>query len=276
MSDLFLEQIHEGHIGSSKMKALTQSCAYWPGFSKDIENYVQRCQSCTVYKKTADKPPLTEIANQATEPYEVISVDLTGPSQSTQGKTLLTIIDHYSRYPEVYILHRVSSRDIMEALRANFSKFGIPQKLLSDNGTPFVSSEFETFLSMLGVKHIYSANYHPIANGCIERFHYTLKSRLNRIFYDQTVSLQAAIDKVLFDIRSTPNAITGDTPFFRLFSHNMRTKLSLLTKSDVFSASRDASKEYRNKYLGRIVQYYPNDFIFYRKGAGQLFSGQAK
>ena len=164
----------------------------------------------------------------------------------------------------------------MEALRANFSKFGIPQKLLSDNGTPFVSSEFETFLSMLGVKHIYSANYHPIANGCIERFHYTLKSRLNRIFYDQTVSLQAAIDKVLFDIRSTPNAITGDTPFFRLFSRNMRTKLSLLTKSDVFSASRDASKEYRNKYLGRIVQYYPNDFIFYRKGAGQLFSGRGK
>lgn len=94
LSDLFLEQIHEGHIGSSKMKALTQSCAYWPGFSKDIENYVQRCQSCTVYQKTADKPPLTEIANQATEPYEVISVDLTGPSQSTQGKTLLTIIDH--------------------------------------------------------------------------------------------------------------------------------------------------------------------------------------
>ena len=272
----FLEQVHDGHIGSSKMKALIQSCAYWPGFSKDIEHHVQRCQSCTVYQKTVDKPPLTEIANQATEPYEIISVDLTGPSESTQGKTLLTIVDHYSRYPEVYILHRASSREIMDVLRTTISRFGIPQKLLSDNGTPFVSSEFETFLLTLGIKHIYSANYHPIANGCVERFHCTLKSRMNRITYEQNVSLQAAVDKALFDIRSTPNSMTGETPFFRFFSRTMRTTLSQLTNSRVSSASRDASKEYRNKYKGRVIQYRPNDLIFYRKGAKELFSGRGK
>jgi len=272
----FLDQIHSGHIGSSKMKSLTQSCAYWTGFSNDIDNYVHRCQSCTVFQRTADKPPLTEIANQATSSYEVISVDLCGPSESTQGKILLTIIDHYSRYPEVYILSRGSSHEIMKSLRSSFSKFGIPQKLLSDNGTPFVSNEFENFLANLGIKHVYSANYHPIANGYIERFHSTLKSRINRITYSQSVSFEAAIDKVTFDIRSTPNAMTGETPFYRFFSRPMRTKLSLLSECTASSSSRNASKEYANKYTGRVVSYKVNDRIFYRKGYGTLFNGKGK
>ena len=114
-----------------------------------------------MYQRTADNPPLTEIANQATEPFKIISVDLTGPSESTRGKTLLTIIDHYSCYLEVFILQTASSSKIMVTLCSTFSKFGAPQKLLSDNGTSFVSSEFETFMSTLGINHIYSANYHP-------------------------------------------------------------------------------------------------------------------
>ena len=176
----------------------------------------------------------------------------------------------------MHILNKGSSSEIISALRTTFSRSGIPRKLLSDNGTPFVSAEFENFLQNLGVQHVYSSNYHPISNGCIERFHSTLKSRLNRIFYGQNISLHAAIDKVLFDIRSTPNSMTGDTPFFRFFSRRMRTKLSLLSQSEVSTSPRNAVKEYRNKFRGRLVSYQPNDLVYYRKGAGQLFSGKAK
>ena len=96
-----LEQLHEGHIGSTKMKQMLQAYAFWPGFSKDIDEFVRRCTACTIYQTRDDRPSLTPIADNETAAYNKISIDLTGPSEILKNRTLLTIID--SRYPEVII-----------------------------------------------------------------------------------------------------------------------------------------------------------------------------
>ena len=82
-----------------------------------------RCAACTVHQTQANRTPLEPVANKATSPYDV-AVDLTGPSDTLHGNTLLTIIDFYSRYPEV-----------IEKLSRSFSKFGLPRHLVSDNGS---------------------------------------------------------------------------------------------------------------------------------------------
>jgi transposase InsO family protein len=123
-------------------------------------------------------------------------VDITGPSEATSGKILLTVIDLFSRYPDVFVLRSSSSSEIISNLRKWFSQFGMPENLLSDNGTPFVSSEMHLFLQSIGVHHLRSANFHPQSNGCIERFHRTLKTRLKRILLSQNVTFECALDKV--------------------------------------------------------------------------------
>ncbi len=260
-----LEQLHEGHIGSTKMKQMLQAYAFWPGFSKDIDEFVRRCTACTIYQTRSDRPSLTPIADLETAVYEKISIDLTGPSETLKGCTLLTIIDYYSRYPEAYILNNANSSEIISCLTETFARFGVPKVLISDNGSVFVSKEFETFLSSLGITHIRSSNYHPQSNGTIERLHSTLKSRLKRLQVDSPkhVSISLLINKVLFDIRSTPHSVTGETPFQRFFNRPMRTKLTSLADNPLPSVAptRDVTAEYSKMFKGRNVQYLPGDLV---------------
>ena len=62
-----------------------------------------------------------------------------------------------------------TSRTI-EKLRTIFCRHGIPTQLVSDNGPPFKSEEFNHFMKSNGIKHIRSARYHPATNDLAERF----------------------------------------------------------------------------------------------------------
>ena len=267
-----LLQLHEGHLGTSKMKQLVRSCAYWPGFSADVDDYVRRCQACTVFQKAADRPSLVPISETCQYPYEKIAIDLTGPSEATGGRTLLTIIDYYSRYPEAFVMKSGTAHEILCKLRETFARFGIPRAVVSDNGTVFVSKEISSFFAYLGVSHIRTSNYHPESNGTVERLHSTLKSRINGIMYERGIEFECAMDKTLYDVRSTPNAVTGVTPFQRFFNRPMQTKLVVLTDSPkaTVAPSRDVSKEY-GRFRGRIKAYQVGDLVFFRKGNGRKF-----
>ena len=261
-------------MGTLKMKQLIQSYVYWPGYSKDIDEYVRRCAACTVHSQP-EKPPLTVVAANETQPWKKIAVDLTGGSHEVDGQTFLTVIDYATRFPEVYVLRRGSSFEIIKCLRRLFCTYGLPQYIVSDNGTAFVSGEFEQFLKSCGIGHLKSATYHPMGNSLVERFHRTLKSRIKRIRECSTVDLQVAIDVSLFDIRSSVNAMTGKTPFSALFGRPMSTKFSNIVGNlqHVEAPKRVPELEYkRNKRS--IHKYVPGDLVFFRKGAGSKFRNE--
>ena len=267
-----LDLLHEGHLGTTKMKQLIRSCCYWPGSSKSIDEYVRRCQSCTIHQRKSDIPALTPIADTLKAPYEQVAIDLTGPSTITRGKVLLTIIDYYSRFPEAYVLNSGNAHEILVKLRQTFARYGIPKSMVSDNGSVFKSKEMSDFVKQLGIRHIFTSNYHPQSNGAVERLHSTLKSRLARII-ESGYEWNAALDKVLFDMRSTANAMTGQTPFQMFFGRPMRTKLSALSDCprEVSCPSRDVMGEYRNKLCGRKVKFDVGDDVFFRKEDRTLF-----
>lgn len=60
------------------------------------------------------------------------------------------------------------SEKTIEELRSSFSRFRLPQQLVSDNGPQLVSEEFQSFLCMNGIQHIQSAPYHPSTDGLAE------------------------------------------------------------------------------------------------------------
>lgn len=261
-----LTLLHEGHIGMSKMKHLLRSFAYWPTALSDIENEVKHCDACTRFQNKTDKMPLKSVVEEATRPWETVSIDLTGPSELLQGKTLLTIIDHYTRFPEVVVLRDSSTRCIIESLRNIFARFGFPKHLISDNGTCFTSHEFEHFLESTRTVHRKSSVFFPQSNGLIERFHSTLKTRLRKLFHDNNLTLNTAIDRILYDIRSCPHEMTGQTPFYRMFGRSMRTKMSELMFSSATSSGRNVESEYVKRGNSRIVNYKPGDAVYVKKG----------
>ena len=73
-----------------------------------------------------------------------------------------------------------ASTATVDRLRQTFSTQGLPEIIVSDNGSNFTSKEFETFLKLSGIKHITTAPYHPASNGLAERAVQTVKEGIKK------------------------------------------------------------------------------------------------
>ena len=61
------------------------------------------------------------------------------------------------------------------------TRYGVPQQVVSDRGTQFLSSVFTALTELLGVEHTPTTAYHPECNGMVERVHRRLKDSLRAI-----------------------------------------------------------------------------------------------
>ena len=57
-------------------------------------------------------------------------------------------------------------------------------KLLSDNGSGYVSRAFREYMRVVGLCHVLASPYHPQTNGKLERYHRTLKTEVNQVSYE--------------------------------------------------------------------------------------------
>ena len=69
----------------------------------------------------------------------------------------LVIVDAHSKWIESFPTKNATSTVVIDCLRSVFARFGVPNTVVTDNGTCFVSSEFEAYLKSNGIKHYTSA-----------------------------------------------------------------------------------------------------------------------
>ena len=122
-------------------------------------------------------------------------------------------------------MQSITSTKTIEKLRIVFATHGLPQKVVTDNGPSFVSSEFKEFMVRNGIKHVTSAPYHPSSNGLAERPVQSFKHGTKRISGD---AIQERISKFLFNYRITPHTTTGVPPAQLLMGRKLRSRLDLL------------------------------------------------
>ena len=143
---LVLRELHDGHPGSSQMKALARMYVWWFSMDKDIDQLVHECEVCQQVKPMQPKVPLHPWSWPA-RPWARVHVDLAGPMQ---GRMFLILIDAHSKWLEVCQMSSTSSGATIQHLRAIFSRFGLPETLVSDNGPQFSSEEFKSFCQANG------------------------------------------------------------------------------------------------------------------------------
>ena len=99
-------------------------------------------------------------------------MDLVGPISppSENGhQYILTLVDYATRYPEAITLKRIDTPIVAEALVDIFSRLGIPEEILSDLGTQFVSDCMEEVNRLLSIRHLTTTPYHPMAGLTFQR-----------------------------------------------------------------------------------------------------------
>ena len=153
---------------------------------------------------------------------------------------LLIVVDAHSKWVEAIPTAGSTSHVVIEELRFLFSQFGLPESIVSDNGTCFTSSTFNSFLKQHGIAHITSAPYHPSTNGLAERSVQLVKKGLKKV---KTGSFRSRIAKVLFAYRLLPQMTTGLSPSELLLGRHPRSCLDLLKPNTAERVEHKQSKQ---------------------------------
>lgn len=171
-----VESLHAGHQGVTKTLQRARSSVFWPGLRKRLEEKCLSCEACVTVERSHTKEPL--ISMPVSEfPFEVVGID---PFE-IEGKHYLAVVDYLTKWPVVKQLSVVQSDSIIHALGEVFAEFGIPRRLISDNGPQLTSRKFSEFLRSKGVVHATSSPLHASGNGQAERCIGTLKSMMKKV-----------------------------------------------------------------------------------------------
>ena len=109
-----------------------------------------------------------------------------------------------------------------------FSRLGIPEEILSDQGAQFMSEVMTEVSRLLSIKRLVSSPYHPICNGLCEKFNGVLKKMLKRLCEKRPKDWDRYIDAALFAYREAPQESTGFSPFELLYGRTVRGPMQVL------------------------------------------------
>jgi len=149
------------------------------------------------------KKPWQRFEHEA--PNDLWQMDFKGHFQTHQGQCHpLTLIDDHSRFSlAIQACANERRQTVQERLIEVFRRYGLPERINTDNGAPWGSprnpgelSELGVWLVSLGIRLSFSRPYHPQTNGKDERFHRSLKLEVlkGRHFHD-LAEAQSAFDR---------------------------------------------------------------------------------
>ena len=124
-------------------------------------------------------------------------------------------MDYYSRF-----MMEITSQAVIEKLKSVFARWGIPEELVSNNGTQFKSAMFNEFKAGYGFKHTPSSLHHHQANGSAESGVRISK----RILEQEDPFLTLMAD------RATPVPATRKTPAELIMGRQIRTTIPTMVK----------------------------------------------
>lgn len=261
---------HAPHFGLIKTYEFLKKNYSWYGMFRDAKNFCSNCEACLANKPKSKLTASKFIPKGDLAVGEMISIDIVGklPRSHDCKFYILTIIDHFSRYLEAIPLNNIKSSTIIQQLNKYFAQFGIPKILLTDNGSNFVSSEFEEFLTTLNIEHRKSSIYYPQSNGLIERTHRIMKESLSAM----SNSVCEWSERLLFfklHYNSSKHAVTKFSPAEIFFGRNLNLPSNILQHhtNDVnvpnyikllknhILETREMVKYNENEYFNKHVKY---------------------
>ena len=197
------------------MKSLACSFVWWPGLDQEK---VKKCNICQRSRHQPAKAPMHQW-ELPEHPWSRLHADYAGPFM---GYMFLIVVDAFTKWLEV---KPVKSATTTDQLRSIFATHGLPEMLVTDNGTVFTSMEFQQFMKRNGIRHVKTAPYHPASNGLAERAVQAFKEHMKKSSND---SIETRVARFLFSYRRTPHSTTGIAPAELLLGRLPRSHLDLV------------------------------------------------
>ena len=229
----------------TKCRERAKMSVWWPGISCDIQSKVSNCEFCQENLRRKRKEPLitTPLPERV---WKKIGVDLC----EHEGKQFLVVIDYYLRLPEITYMSSTTSNAVINKLKDIFARWGVPDKIVSNNGPQFSSDQFRKFSQEYDFKHTTTSPYYPQANGEAD----------NRVRIAKTILRQHDPFLALMSYRAaTPHSATVASPCQLMMGREIRILLPTLEsnlKPVVPNQEAVTSKDAKTKTT--YLQYFDN------------------
>ena len=242
-----LIEIHHswGHSGIIKTLELITRNYWWPHMKKDIEKCIKSCHTCQTTKpdrrKRAAPLQLNEIPG---EPWRIISVDLMGPLPESKGNDMImVVVDRFTKKSYFLPTHqKVTAQGIATLFRDNvWRDHGIPEKVISDRGTMFISKFMKELCEILGIKQNASMAYHPQTDGQTERVNQEVKEFLTMFVNYKQDNWSDWLSVAQFCHNDRQHSATGHSPFFLNYGYHPRKGL-------------EPPREYKVEAVGEFIK----------------------
>ena len=167
-----LADVHGGECGSHASirtlvgKAFRQGF-YWPTALQDATELVRRCEACQFHAKQIHQPAQSLQTIPLSWPFAVWGLDILGPFPRALGgyEHLYVAIDKFTKWTEAEPVVKINKQSAIKFIRGLVSRFGVPNRIITDNGTQFTSDAFLEYCGDIGIQICFASVAHPRSNG---------------------------------------------------------------------------------------------------------------
>ena len=221
---------YHAHIGFANTLDKAVALIHSQRLRQIVKDVCTECVECGLKggQKKAQRHTLVPI--RSGDLFDLLSIDFCGPWPKTrQGyEYLLTIEDCFSRWLHAVPVRRATAESVFDAIVTHWTPmFGLPSRIKTDNGTPFVSKLVGDLADMLKVEYQHSTSYHAASNP-VERQHLNLKRALTALCKNHTTKWVDYLPQVLFSLRIAYHDALQGCPYQVVFARMPRTSVDNL------------------------------------------------
>lgn len=197
-----------------------------------IKEYIISCSTCQLSKSTnrTIKEPMV-ITTTAFRSFEKIFMDhlFVGllPKSHNGNTFLLTLQDDLSKFAWAVPMNNHEANTVAFHFVTQFvCLHGLPQNLVTDCGTEFLSKVFKEICRLLKIKHTSTSLYYPQSNGSLERSHRTLREYLRSFVGTDPQNWDTYVPFAMFCHNSTIHTSTNFQPYQLVYGHELTVSTS--------------------------------------------------
>lgn len=203
---------------------------FWPDINLDSAIYTKKCDRCQRFAKIP-KAPSTELTQMVSAwSFAFWGNDLIGalPTAKSNFKYAIVVVDYFTKWAEEEPLATITSKKVISFVLKNIiCRFGVPQKIITDNGTQNESDEFKSFCTRYKILKSFAAVAHPQANGQVEAVNKIIKSTIKKRLEKAKGSWVDKLPLAVWAYRTTQKTATGHTPFSLAFGSEVMIPVEL-------------------------------------------------
>lgn len=216
----FHNNILGGHLGIQSTINKIKKQYYWEKMGEEIQKFINNCLICKKNKiVTHTKMPM-KITTTASRPFGRVQMDCVGPIgiSNSNNRFMLTFQCELTKYAECIPTPNITAFTVAQAfVEKIICRHGIPEILVTDQGTNFLSDMFQDVCKILRIEHITATAVHPQTMGQIERYHRTLGQYLKIFTQENRDSWDEWIPFALFTYNTSVHSSTKYSPHYLVY-----------------------------------------------------------